>query len=61
MTFGELTTKHLGTRIRVYGGTPIIIGAIHHELYGGKPRTVIHDIGRVRRWIYLSDRECVLS
>lgn len=61
MTFGDLTTQHLGKRIKVHGGIQVIIGAIHHELYHGKPRTVLYDIGHVRRWVYVSDRECVLS
>jgi len=61
MTFGELNTQHLGRRIRVYGGHQVIIGAIHHETYHGTARTVIHDVGRVRKWVYLSDREVILS
>lgn len=60
MNFGDLTTNHLGRAIRVRGGHNVIIGAIHHELYHGKPRTVLFDSGQVRRWIYVSDRECIL-
>ena len=49
MTFGELTTQHLGQAITVHGGHRVTIGAIHHELYHGKARTVLWDAGRVRR------------
>ncbi len=61
MTFGELTTHHLGQRIRVTGGHTITIGAIQHETYHGKHRTWIHDLAHVRRWVYLSEQEVILS
>lgn len=61
MLFGDLTANHLGQQVRVHGGKKITIGAIRHELYHSKPRTVLFDAARVRHWIYVSDRECVLS
>jgi dTDP-D-glucose 4,6-dehydratase len=61
MQFGDLTANHLGKRMRVYGGTEVVIGRIQHEIYHGKARTVIGDSNGLRRWIYVSDRECTLS
>ncbi len=61
MIFGELRSEHLGRRIRVHGGHLVVIGAIHHEIYHGKHRTVLFDAPHVRRWIYLSEQEVILS